>query len=55
MRATAAGAKSYIVRWGRGRKKALGRVGMLTLDQARQEATQASGSVSRKVSKMRCE
>jgi integrase len=40
VRVTAAGAKSYVVRWGRGRKKALGRVGMLTLDQARQEATQ---------------
>lgn len=40
VRVTAAGAKSYIVRWGRARKKALGRVGMLTLDQARQEATQ---------------
>lgn len=40
VRITAAGAKSYIVRWGRARKKALGRVGMLTLDQARQEATQ---------------
>jgi len=40
VRVTAAGAKSYIVRWGRARKKALGRVGVLTLDQARQEATQ---------------
>ena len=40
VRVTAAGAKSYIVRWGRARKKALGRVGILTLDQARQEATQ---------------
>ncbi|WP_339453096.1 site-specific integrase [Pseudomonas sp. JAI120] len=40
VRVTAAGAKSYIVRWGRAKKKALGRVGMLTLDQARQEATQ---------------
>lgn len=40
VRVTAAGFKSYIVRWGRARKKALGRVGILTLDQARQEATQ---------------
>ena len=40
VRVTAAGAKSYIVRWGRARKKTLGRVGILTLDQARQEATQ---------------
>jgi integrase len=40
VRVTAAGAKSYIVRWGRARKKALGRVGIVTLDQARQEATQ---------------
>jgi hypothetical protein len=39
VRVTAAGAKSYIVRWGRARKKTLGRVGILTLDQARQEAT----------------
>jgi len=40
VRITAAGAKSYVVRWGRGRKKTLGRVGILTLDQARQEASQ---------------
>jgi integrase len=40
VRVTAAGAKSYVVRWGRARKKTLGRVGILTLDQARQEATQ---------------
>ncbi|MFL1389249.1 tyrosine-type recombinase/integrase [Pseudomonas tritici] len=40
VRVTAAGFKSYIVRWGRARKRALGRVGILTLDQARQEATQ---------------
>ncbi len=39
VRVTAAGAKSYVVRWGRARKKALGRVGILTLDQAREEAT----------------
>jgi integrase len=40
VRVTAAGAKSYVVTWARGRKKTLGRVGILTLDQARQEATQ---------------
>lgn len=40
VRVTAAGAMSYIVRWKRARKKALGRVGILTLDQARKEATQ---------------
>ncbi|WP_025993721.1 site-specific integrase [Pseudomonas viridiflava] len=40
VRITAAGAKSYVVTWARGRKKTLGRVGILTLDQARQEATQ---------------
>lgn len=40
VRVTAAGAMSYVVRWKRARKKALGRVGILTLDQARQEATQ---------------
>lgn len=40
IRVTSAGAKSYVVRWGRARKKTLGRVGILTLDQARQEATQ---------------
>jgi integrase len=34
------GFMSYVVRWKRARKKALGRVGFLTLDQARQEATQ---------------
>jgi integrase len=34
------GFMSYVVRWKRARKKALGRVGVLTLDQARQEATQ---------------
>ncbi|VVM63533.1 Tyrosine recombinase XerC [Pseudomonas fluorescens] len=39
VRVTAAGAKSYVVRWSRARKKALGRVGVLTLDQARQQAT----------------
>lgn len=40
VRVTAAGAKSYVVCWARGRKKTLGRVGILTLDQARSEATQ---------------
>lgn len=40
VRVTAAGAKSYVVTWARGRKKTLGRVGILTLDQARLEATQ---------------
>lgn len=40
IRVTAAGAKSYVVTWARGRKKTLGRVGIMTLDQARQEATQ---------------
>lgn len=40
VRVTAAGSKSYVVTWARGRKKTLGRVGILTLDQARQEATQ---------------
>ncbi|PRW84535.1 integrase [Pseudomonas simiae] len=40
VRVTATGFKSYVVRWRRASKKALGRVGILTLDQARQEATQ---------------
>lgn len=40
VRVTAAGAKSYVVSWARGRKKTLGRVGILTLDQAQTEATQ---------------
>lgn len=40
VRVTPAGAKSYVVSWARGRKKTLGRVGILTLDQARAEATQ---------------
>lgn len=40
VRVTAAGAKSYVVSWARGRKKTLGRIGILTLDQARTEATQ---------------
>ncbi|WP_313483204.1 phage integrase [Stutzerimonas kunmingensis] len=40
VRVTAAGAKSYVVTWARGRKKALGRVGILTLEQAREEALQ---------------
>ena len=40
VRVTAAGAKSYVVTWARGRKKTLGRVGILTLDQARHNAVQ---------------
>jgi len=40
VRVTAAGAKAYVVTWARGRKKTLGRVGILTLDKARQEAAQ---------------
>ncbi|MBH3408776.1 site-specific integrase [Pseudomonas glycinae] len=40
VRVTAAGAKSYVVTWARGRKKTLGRIGILTLEQARAEATQ---------------
>ena len=40
VRVTAAGAKSFVVTWARGRKKALGHVSVLTLDQARQEALQ---------------
>ncbi|GAB3380349.1 tyrosine-type recombinase/integrase [Azotobacter armeniacus] len=40
VRVTAAGAKSYVCTWARGKKKTLGRVGILTLDQAREEATQ---------------
>ncbi len=40
VRVTAAGAKSYVVTWARSRKKTLGRVGILTLEQAREEALQ---------------
>lgn len=40
VRVTAAGAKSYVCTWARGKKKTLGRVGILTLEQAREEATQ---------------
>ncbi|WP_374289371.1 tyrosine-type recombinase/integrase [Pseudomonas fluvialis] len=40
VRVTPAGAKSYVVTWARGRKKTLGRVGVVTLDQAREEAQQ---------------
>ncbi|WP_019342817.1 site-specific integrase [Stutzerimonas stutzeri] len=40
VRVTAAGAKSYVVTWARGRKKTLGRVGILTLAQAQEEALQ---------------
>lgn len=40
IRVTAAGSKSYAVTWARGRKKTLGRVGVLTLAQAQTEALQ---------------
>lgn len=40
VRVTAGGAKSFVVTWGRGRKKTLGRVGVLTLAQAQEEALQ---------------
>ncbi|VVM48058.1 tyrosine-type recombinase/integrase [Pseudomonas fluorescens] len=40
VRVTAAGAKAYVITWARGRKKTLGRVGILTLEKARQEAAQ---------------
>jgi len=40
VRVTVAGAKSYVVTWARGRKKTLGRVGILTLAQAQEEALQ---------------
>lgn len=40
VRVTAAGAKSYVVTWARGRKKTLGRVGIMTLAQAEEEALQ---------------
>lgn len=40
VRVTAAGHKAYVVRWARGKKKTLGRVGILTLDRARKEALQ---------------
>jgi hypothetical protein len=40
LRVTATGARSYVVTWASGRKKTLGRVGILTLEQAPQEATQ---------------
>ncbi|WP_341304103.1 integrase arm-type DNA-binding domain-containing protein [Pseudomonas sp. TMP25] len=43
VRVTAAGHKAYVVRWARGKKKTLGRVGVLTLDQARKEALQYLG------------
>lgn len=38
VRVTAAGHKAYVVRWARAKKKTLGRVGILTLDQARKDA-----------------
>lgn len=40
VRVTAAGHKAYVVTWGRAKKRTLGRVGVLTLDQARKEALQ---------------
>lgn len=40
VRVTAAGHKSYVVSWARGRKKTLGRVGVVTLDRARKGALQ---------------
>ena len=40
VRVTAGGAKSFVVTWARGRKKTLGRVGVLTLAQAHEEALQ---------------
>ena len=40
VRVTPAGSKSYLVTWARGKKKTLGRVGILTLEQARTEAIQ---------------
>lgn len=40
VRVTAAGHKAYVVTWGRAKKCTLGRVGVLTLDQARKEALQ---------------
>ena len=40
VRVTAAGAKSYVVTWARGRKKTLGRVGRMTIKQAQAEARQ---------------
>lgn len=40
VRVTAAGHKAYVVRWARGKKRTLGRVGVMTLDRARKEALQ---------------
>ncbi|WP_213876129.1 tyrosine-type recombinase/integrase [Pseudomonas sp. dw_358] len=40
VRVTAAGSKAYVVTWARGKKKTLGRVGIITLDKARQLAAQ---------------
>ncbi|EMX8719979.1 site-specific integrase [Pseudomonas aeruginosa] len=40
VRVTASGHKAYVVTWGRAKKRTLGRVGILTLDQARKEALQ---------------
>lgn len=38
VRVTATGHKAYVVRWARGKKKTLGRVGILTLEKARKDA-----------------
>ncbi|MGV8637432.1 Arm DNA-binding domain-containing protein, partial [Pseudomonas aeruginosa] len=40
VRVTASGHKAYVVNWGRAKKRTLGRLGVLTLDQARKEALQ---------------
>lgn len=40
VRVTANGHKAYVIRWARGKKKTLGRVGIVTLDRARKEAIQ---------------
>lgn len=40
VRVTASGHKAYVVTWARAKKRTLGRVGVLTLDQARKEALQ---------------
>ena len=42
VRVTASGHKAYVVTWGRAKKRTLGRVGVLTLDQARKEALQTA-------------
>lgn len=40
VRVTANGHKAYVIRWARGKKKTLGRVGIVTLERARKEAIQ---------------